>query len=390
MDLFSHAKRISPAIIEHRRALHRLAEAGLSLPKTTDYLARALKQLGIEPLPCGHSLIGVVGQGEKTLLLRADTDALPMTEKSGEPFSAEGDCAHTCGHDLHAAMLLGGAMLLKELEDRLPCRVLLLFQAGEEVLLGAQDALKAGLLERYRPARALALHVAPVAAVGQVFAGGRSAMMRSADRFSLTIRGKGGHGAYPNRAIDPLAAAVAVHDALSRLIAREADPTGGATLSVCSLHAGTAPNVIPDSATLSGALHVETAEERLRLRGRIETLIPAVCDAVQTECELIWTAAVPALSCDPDWTEQVIGLISSLPDLTVHRGMRAAASEDLAVIAERIPTTMLYLGAGIEGETAVAHDPAVRFNEEVLPIGAAILAHVATAWREEKEFFPNS
>lgn len=391
MNLLKKATDLSSDTLSLRRALHACAELGLDQPNTHRLITEALDACGIPCQKVGASLCATLGHGSPTLLLRADTDAIPGKEESGLPFASMGDAFHGCGHDLHAAMLVTAARILKEMEASLPGQVLLLFQAGEETLMGAKDAIDHGLLRlcevdanaasKPTPLRALALHVAAgKTPIGEVFYNPGGVMMSSADRFKIEIRGKGGHGAYPSRACNPIDAAVAIHEALLSLPAREAPPEARAVLSICRIEAGKTANVIPQAARMEGTLHVASDSVRKRLTARIPTVVRGIAEAMGVEASLALSSPTPPLICDADWTREVCASLSdAFPDLRFREGMQAGASEDFAHIASHMPAAMLYLSAGFADERGAytAHHPMVVFDEDVLPVGAAMLAHIA-------------
>lgn len=335
--------------IAHRRYLHRCAEVGLELPKTMAYIEKELRACGITPQKCGHGITAELGKGEPILLLRADTDALPN--------------GHTCGHDCHAAMLLTAAKLLMEREEKLGGTVRLMFQPAEETLSGAREMIGHGVLEP-KPRAALAFHTAAgKIPPGMALCGTEGAMMRSADNLSVTFFGKGGHGAYADKAVDPIKMAVEAYCALSEM-------------SFGVFRAGSAGNVIPDTALLQGSLRMERGrEETLK---KIKTVIQRIADEHGGRAEVICTSRTPALVCDKKLTMQMAGFLKEL-DLIVKDGVKAKASEDFAYVAEQIPTAYFYLTCGFADARGdhLAHDPKVQIDEDVLPIGAAAYAHCA-------------
>ena len=335
--------------ILHRRYIHRCAEVGLELPQTMAYISQVLRSVGIEPKICGHGIRAEIGAGEPILLLRADADALPN--------------GHTCGHDCHAAMLLTAAKLLKERESELNGTVRFMFQPAEETLTGALDMIAHGILEP-RPHAALAFHTAAgKLPPGMALCGTEGAMMRSADNFSITFFGKGGHGAYADKTVDPIKMAVKACQSLPEL-------------SVGVFRAGTAGNVIPDTALLQGSLRLEVGQERAVKR--IKTELERIAEEHGGSVEIVCTSRTPALVCDKKLTAQMAGHLKEL-DLIVKDGVKAKASEDFAYVAERIPTAYFYLTCGFNDARGdhLAHDPKVMIDEEVLPIGAAAYAHCA-------------
>ncbi|MBQ1281849.1 MAG: amidohydrolase, partial [Oscillospiraceae bacterium] len=366
--------------------LHANAEVGLQLPKTLAYAEKTLRAYGIEPKPCGHGLSALIGSGEPCILLRADMDALPMAEESGLPFACGcGNAAHTCGHDMHTAMLLFAAGMLKETERDLRGTVKLMFQPAEETFEGAEDMIKNGILEGPAPQCALAFHVsAGHLPLGVYMYNASGTMMSSVDVFRITARGKGAHGAYPHTAIDPIRIAAQLTLSLDGLIARESDPAKACVLTVGSFHAGSAANIIPDTAVLEGTLRTDDPGMRSLLTKRLHELAAQCAAMHRGSAEVSFLSGVPPLICDPQLTETMAGFIGGMgiPNASPYTGISASASEDFAAVAARIPSAFFYLSAGFSDERgdAGAHNPKVQFNEDVLPIGAACYAHCAAQW----------
>lgn len=379
------AMKIRQRLVAHRRALHQNAEAGLELPVTREYVARQLTAMGIQPQPCGHGLTATLGQGSRCLLLRADMDALPIREESGESFACPSGSAHACGHDLHTAMLLGAARLLSSRGSALPGRVKLMFQPGEETFQGAMDMVENGILEGVDAA--VALHVTTGRLpVGSLLYNATGTMMCSADGFRVELLGRGGHGAYPNLTVDPIHMGVRLCQALEGLPAREAAPGSIQVLTIGRFQAGTAANVIPDTAVIEGTLRCDTPEGRKRWLARISEIARGTARLWGGEARLTMLSRVPPLKCDGALTEQMLGYIRELdiPDTQMVPGIRAAASEDFAHIAQRVPSVFLYVSAGFPNDLGdiPLHNPKIRFHEDVLPLGTAMLAHCARRYLE--------
>lgn len=389
IDFYKRALELNEEIIANRRYFHEHAETGLEMPMAQEYVMKKLREYGLEPQPCGHGVTATLGSGGKVLLLRADMDALPMAEQSGESFACPtGRQAHTCGHDFHAAMLLTAAKMLKEYESELRGTVKLMLQPAEETFEGSRDMIEHGILQAPAVDAALAFHVAPgQMPLGLFMYNSSGVMMNSVDGFRIEIAGKGGHGAYPNLTVDPIQIAVQIYLALETLIAREANPEKTCVLTVGKLHAGDAANIIPDTALLEGTLRTNDKASRELLVRRISEVAVNIAAAYGGSAVVTPLSAVPPLICDHDFTEQIVGYMRELnvPGLTPIPGMQANASEDFAMIAEKVPSAFLYLSAGFSDERGAysAHNPKVRFNEGVCPFGAAGLAHCAARWLEQ-------
>lgn len=386
MNYYERALELKEEIIANRRYFHTNAEVGLDMPKAKAYVMKQLESYGIQPKECGHGVVATLGKGGKCILLRADMDALPMPEESGEEFACKtGDKAHACGHDFHAAMLLAAAKMLKETEDSLDGTVKLMFQPAEETFEGSKDMIEAGILENPSVDAALAYHVSPgKMPVGLVMYNSKSTMMFSVDGFRINIKGKGSHGAYPHAGVDPINIGVHIHLALQELIAREADPNAACVLTIGKFQGGAAANIIPDTAILEGTLRTNNAKERKKLVARIKEVAELTAAVYGGSAQIESLSSVPPLVCDETLTEEIIGYMRemSIPGFAEYPGVSASASEDFATIAERVPSTFMYLSAGYMDERGAysAHNPKVRFNEDVCPIGASCLAYCAVQW----------
>lgn len=387
MNFYERALELREETVSHRRWLHTNAETGLQMPKAQAYIMEQLAAYGLDARKCGHGVTAQLGRGGgKTLLLRADMDALPMAEESGEPFACPtGAQAHACGHDFHAAMLLTAAKMLKECEDKLEGTVRFMFQPAEETFEGARDMMENGILDGVDAA--LAYHVGPGRMpVGIFMYNDTGTMMNSVDGFKITAIGRGAHGAYPQSAIDPINIAVHIYLALEALIAREADPSKSCVMTVGQFSAGSAPNIIPDTAVLQGTIRTNDKDARELLVRRLKEVSEKTAEAYGGSAKVDMISGVPPLVCDPKLTKEIVGYMQELPipGLMPYPGISANASEDFASIAEKVPGTFIYLSAGYMDERgdAPAHNPKVRFNEDVCPIGAGCLAHCAVRWLE--------
>lgn len=387
MDFYKRALELNDSTVENRRYFHTNAEVGLHMPKAQKYVMDKLKEYGIEPKECGNGVTATIGAGGKVLLLRADMDALPMPEESGLPFACPtGTEAHTCGHDLHAAMLLTAARMLKECESDLKGTVKLMFQPAEETFEGGKDMVAAGILENPKVDASLAYHVGPGGVPGGYFYNNDSTMMASCDGFRITVKGKGAHGAYPQLSTDPINIAVHIHTALQELIARECNPADASTLTIGHLEAGTAFNIIPETAILEGSIRTSTPESRELLVSRMKEVAKLTAQTFRGEAEVEMLSEVPPLICDPDFTNKILGYMDkiSAPVKYAMPGIKSSGSDDYAEITSRVPSSYMFLAAGFaDEEPGQSHNPKVRFNEDVLPFGAACLAHCAVSWLAE-------
>lgn len=386
MNYYERALELKDETIANRRHIHKNAETGLDLPKTKAYVMEKLTEYGLEPKDCGYGVTATLGKGGKVLLLRADMDALPMPEESGEEFACPtGKEAHTCGHDFHAAMLLTAAKMLKEKEDTLEGTIKFMFQPAEETFEGSKNMIENGILENPPVDAALAYHVSPgKMPIGLFMYNDKDTMMYSVDGFKITIHGKGSHGAYPHVGVDPINIGVHIHLALQELIARESDPTHSCVLTIGQFAGGTAANIIPETAVLQGTIRTNKPEARELLVRRMKEVAEKTAAVYNGTVDIEMISEVPPLICNPKLTDEVVGYMQELgiPGLAPYPGISASASEDFAVIAEKVPSTFMYLSAGYLDERGQypAHHPKAQFNEDVCPIGAACLAHCASQW----------
>ncbi len=385
MNYYERALELKEETIANRRYFHQNAETGLDMPTAKAYVMNKLKEYGLIPKECGHGVSATVGCGGKVILLRADMDALPMPEESGEPFACTSGAAHACGHDFHAAMLLTAAKMLKENESNLKGTVKFMFQPAEETFEGSKDMMEHGILENPTVDAALAYHVSPGnMPVGLYMYNSSGTMMFSVDGFKITVSGKGAHGAYPHNSIDPINIAVHVYLALEALIAREADPKAACVLTVGKFEAGTAANIIPDYAVLEGTIRSNDPTNRELLVRRMKEVADKTAQVYGGSASIEMISEVPPLICDPALTEEMVSYMQemNLPNAQPYPGISASASEDFASIAEKVPSTFIYLSAGFTDNREVypAHNPKVQFNEDVCPIGASCLAYCATQW----------
>jgi len=396
MTFFDRAQELNEELLENRRYLHRHAEVGLHLPMTKEYVMKKLTEYGLEPKECGEGVTALIGfanetKGGKVLLLRADMDALPMEEKSGLEFAASGGgAAHTCGHDCHAAMLLTAAKMLKERENELEGTVKLMFQPAEETLKGSKHMIEHGILENPKVDAALAYHVgAGKMPLGIFMYNDSGTMMYSSNMFRIHIKGKGSHGAYPGEAIDPINIGARIHLGLQDLIEKESCPDHKCMLTIGQFIAGSAPNIIPDTASMTGSLRAGNPLIPGFLLECMKRIAMSTAKEFGGEAEVEVLTEVPPLICNAEMVREIVRYMQELnvPGAVPYPNVSASASEDFAVIASKVPSVFMYLSAGFKDERGevLAHNPKVQFNEGVLPIGAAYLAHCAMRWLSEQK-----
>ena len=393
-DLFTEAKALQGELSRHRRWLHAHPGVAFDIADTLDYVRRELEALGLSPVPCGRAgLTATIGRDEKCILLRADLDALPIPEESGEEFASRNGAMHARGHDFHTAMLLGAAKLLKTREEELGGTVKLMFQPAEEIFEGAKDMIAAGVLETPAPGAAVMLHVtagAPMPA-GMVITMAPGVSAPAADYFTIRVQGRGCHGSTPHQGVDALTAAAHILLALQELHARELAPGTEAVLTIGTIQGGTAPNAIADSCSLRGTIRTYDEQTRTMLKTRMTEISAAVATAYRATANVEFGSGAPTLNNDaylakavPGWLREILPMVLSAADLPGNT--RGGGSEDFAYVSQRIPTLMLALSAGNsqEGYTHPLHHPKVRLDENAMPFGTAALAHIAVRWLESR------
>lgn len=399
-ELLQEAERIKDTIINARRTLHKNPETGFDLKNTVAFVKKELKSMGITPKDCGRAGITAVIGGKKrgkTFLLRADMDALPIKEESEVEFRSKNGKMHACGHDMHTAMLLGAARLLKEHEDEIEGSVKLMFQPAEEIFEGSTDMINDGLLENPKPDAALMLHVMagiPFPA-GSVIVSAPGVSAPAADYFEIKVKGVGSHGSMPNLGIDPLSAACHILIALQEISARELALSDKAVLTIGTMQSGGAANAIPDSAVMGGSLRTFDEETRTFLKQRITEISEATAKAFRASATVTFGSGCPTLVNDATLSVDVLKYLKELLGEnkvfsaqqlnSSGKASKTAGSEDFAYVSQEIPSIMIALAAGQteKGYKYPQHHPMVCFDEEALPVGSAVYAYSALKWLGE-------
>ncbi len=387
-NLLDRARTFEDEIKASRRWLHANPEISDELDATASFVAEKLREMGYFPREISkNGIIADLGdpRSGKTFLLRADMDALPIVEKTDLDFSSKNTNMHACGHDMHMAMLLGAARLLKERENELKGMVRLVFQPDEEGLTGARAMIAGGLLKEPEVSAAMAFHIWPGEIEAGLIAWTDGTIMSSQDRFKITIKGKGGHGARPELSIDPIIVGASIHTSLNEIIAREISAKDTAVLTVGIFKAGDAPNIIPETAILEGTLR--TFDERTRefIKQRMVKISTLTAEKYRAECTIEFMGEIPALKNDAKTARELIKYTEELGIKNTYIESEMC-SEDFAFIAQKVPSGYFLLGAGGKNERykgGSLHNPTVVFNEDALIYGAAALAHGAIRWLEE-------
>ncbi|MBP3906647.1 MAG: amidohydrolase [Peptostreptococcaceae bacterium] len=383
------ASLIKNDIIEYRRAFHANPEVGTSLPMTTKYVMDKLKEFGYEPEEiCESSIVATISGDKpgKTFLLRADMDALPMEEESGCDFSATNGCMHACGHDMHTAMLLGAAKLLKDNQDEIEGTVKLVFQPDEEGFTGAKKMLEAGVLKNPDVDAALAIHVNSGTPSNLVICS-LGTSIGGCNRFRIVVKGSGCHGAMPENGVDPIYIANQIYTAIQEVRMREIPARKPAVITIGKFVGGDAANIIPDEVVMEGTIRTLEKELGEHIFARMSEIVSSIAKMFRGEAELIELSSVPPLTNDKELAQELIGYMQ---EVVGERGVYAFSgeggmgSEDFACYSYEVPSVYIVLGAGAKNENPAygepMHNSKVVFNEDILPIGAALHAHSAISW----------
>lgn len=379
---------IKDDIVEYRRVIHSNPEVGAELPKTKAYVMDKLREFGYEPEEICESGIVATIEGSKpgkTFLLRADMDALPMAEATDCDFKATNGAMHSCGHDMHTAMLLGAAKLLKQNQDEIEGTVKLVFQPDEEGFTGAKKMIEAGVLQNPKVDAAMAMHVNSGTPSNLVVCG-LGTSIGGCNRFRIVVKGTGCHGALPETGVDPINIAAHIFLAIQEITSREIPATKPAVITIGKFAGGDAPNIIPNEVVMEGTIRTLEKELGEQIFSRMNDIVTSTAKMFRGEAELIELSSVPPLTNDNDLLNEITGYVK---DIVSERGVfvfegGGMGSEDFASYSYEVPSLYIILGAGAKNENeefgVPMHNSKVVFNEDILPTGAAIHAHSAITW----------
>ena len=361
-----------------RREIHAHPELAFQEHRTAALVARKLTDWGYE-VATGLGGTGVVGtlrrgRGSRRLGIRADMDALPITEANGHAWSSQTPgVMHACGHDGHTATLLAAARHLAEHGD-FDGTLHLIFQPAEEGAAGAVRMMDDGLFERFPCDTLFALHNMPGSPTGH-FTFRAGATMASSDNVTITLQGIGGHGAMPHTTADPLVAASSIVMALQTVVSRNVDPLQTAVVTVGALQAGQANNVIPDQATLKLSVRALDPEVRSLLKQRIHELVTQQAASYRVRAAIDWQDGYAVLINDSACTTLAVELATRLfgAERVTPQGAPITASEDFAFMLQRVPGCYFFVGNGAAGTpgACMVHNPGYDFNDDIIADGAA-------------------
>jgi len=388
-NFLAEAKEIQSDLVTLRRRLHQEPEIGLDLPKTQAKIVAALDGLGLE-VTTGKVLSSVTAvlrgaKSDKTVLLRADMDGLPVTELADLDYKSQIDGAmHACGHDLHVAMLIGAAKLLVKNKSQLNGDVVFMFQPGEEGFDGAGHMIKEGVLTASgRKADATyGIHVSSSATPTGTFTTKGGTMMASSDELHVTVIGKGGHGSQPHTAKDPIPVAAEMVSALQLMITRSFDAFDPVVITVGQFHAGTKANIIPDTAEFQATIRTFSAENRVRIKTEAVRLCESIAQGYGLKAEVKVVEQYP-VTVNNDAHAEFVGKVATElfgSDSYMDMPHPIAGAEDYSRVLEAVPGSYVFLGASVDQDfmnSEVNHSPRAMFDDSVMYRGSALLSELA-------------
>lgn len=393
-NLKKKAQEMNGQLVQWRRYLHGIPELGFDTPLTEKFILEQLAAMGVKDVRHGSGKKGIVAlikgrKPGKVLGIRADYDALNMAEDTGLPFAATNGNMHACGHDGHAAMLLGTAKLLLECLDELPGTVKLIFQPSEENGKGAPVMIEEGVLENPRVDALTGLHT------GNLWKGFRAgeagyrfgALMAAADWFKITFEGKGGHGASPHLTVDPVAMACQAVSALQMIVSREISPLASAVVTVGVIQGGTMPNIIAPNCMISGTLRSLDPDTRALLLKRVKEIAEDTAKTLRGTAKVEFTYGPPPLINDKGMTEKLRKAMEDIlgADLVHEVAEPTMGGEDMAFFQEKVPGSFFFLPATFGDERDYPHhNPKFDLNEDVFWIGPAVMVRFAITWQEDR------
>ena len=395
-NILQEAAAYQEQLVQTRRYLHSHPETGFDLKNTTEYVRKELIAMGYEPVMCGKSgIIALAGKKKsgKVFLIRGDMDALPIKEESDVPFSSDNGKMHACGHDMHTTMMLGAARLLKSHEYEIEGTVKLMFQPAEEIFEGSDDMINAGVLNSPDVDAAMMIHVMaglPIPA-GTVISCDGGVSAPAADYFYIDIQGKGCHGSMPNNGVDPITIAAHIITGLSEINSRELGLSDDAVITIGTINAGNAANVIPDTAHMSGTIRTYDEETRSYIKQRVSDIASNIASAYRgSGCPCLLNNPDLA-TCSAKYLNELLGPSRTFTAAQLNamsgggKASKSTGSEDFAYVSQKVPSIMFALAAGTpqDGYCYPQHHPKVKFDEAILSEGSAVYAYTAMRWLEE-------
>ena len=376
-------QRLADDVVSIRRDLHMHPELGFHEHRTAGLVAERLRSLGYE-VHEGIGTTGVVGlvrgsRSGRTVMLRADMDALPILEERDHVYRSQADgTMHACGHDGHVAILLGAAALIADRRDEIAGTIALVFQPAEESLGGAKAMIEDGLIERFGIERAYGLHLNSKYPTG-VLGFREGPMYASSDSIEIEVLGVGGHGSAPHDAVDPIFTAASFITSVQQVVSRMVDPLEPAVVTIGAIHGGTTHNVIPRTCKLLGTVRAFTDDVRSAMPERIERVLRACCDASGATYDYDYLWRYPVTANDPAQTQYARALaVTVVGDELVVDATRLMGAEDFSFFAQRVPSCFYTLGCSGGPQTSHPHHSSLfDIDERALPNGVAMMTALA-------------
>ncbi len=366
--------RVFDDVVGWRRRIHEHPELGFEEQRTSALVEETLRAAGIATTRVAKTgIVGVLTGAKpgKTVAFRADMDALPLDERSGEPFSSKvPGVMHACGHDAHTAMLLGAAVSLAAERDELAGTIKFFFQPAEEGPGGALPMIEAGAMRDPIVDAVLMLHVSPLLPSG-TFGTRHGAMSASCDDFAITVRGRGGHGAYPHGSVDTIPIAAEIVTSLQRIASREIDPLQPIVISIGVIRGGYRRNIIADRTVLEGTIRCLDEAVRKGIPGRLERIVKGICDAHRASHDIEFEFGYPSVFNAPELVDRAVSILREAGATVVMIPEPSMGAEDFAYFAQQAPGCYLRLGVGFPGDDdpAMTHSPEFRLDERALATG---------------------
>lgn len=381
MNVIDICMGIQADIVKWRRDLHEIPELGMELEKTHKYVTDELTKMNISYKTISKTGIVAIIEGISdgpTIAIRADMDGLPIKEKTKLPFSSKNNCMHACGHDAHTSMLLATAKILSENKTLLKGNVKLIFQPAEEISAGAEALIKKGILENPKVDFILGLHIGalfPEVKLGMI--GVKSGYITSAvDKISVTVKGKGGHGAMPHLSVDPILIASEIISSLQKIVSRETNPLHPVVVTIGSINGGSSWNIIPEKVTFEGTIRSIYPEDRNLLEKRVVDICEGIGKANGAEVKAKYERICPSVNNNPNTTDFLIKSAEKVVgrDNMIILENPTMVSEDMAYYLEEVPGTFFFLGSNNPQKKIIYphHHPKFTVDEDVLWIGPAV------------------
>jgi amidohydrolase len=391
MPVYNRIAHFADDMVRWRHAIHANPELGMEEHATAALVAEQLVSFGVDEVVTGVGKLGVVGviragSAPRAIGLRADMDALPITEEGDVPYRSNNPgLMHACGHDGHTTMLLGAARYLAETRN-FDGTVYVIFQPAEEGRGGAEAMLADGLFERFPVDSVHGMHNWPGLAAGH-FAIRTGTMMAAVDQFDVTVRGKGCHAAQPHKGVDPVHVTTQIVGALQAIVSRRIDPAQAAVVSVTQLQAGSAHNIIPETCWFRGTVRTTSHDVRHQVRALFHDIVTGIAASHGASVEIDYQLNIPPTVNDAGAVALARTAAAELVgDSSLHEvASSCMAGEDFAVMLEKKAGSYILIGNGTDGRHANGlHNPSYDFNDAVLPTGASYWVKLAeTALRKD-------